>query len=225
MRLKTGIAVWLLAILFYVAPETVHGQVITAGPDSVRVLVPDTIAAEQDSKFFLKNFKQPLKNWDKPAKAALFSAVIPGGGQFYNKAYWKLPLVYATGAVLGYFYFDNNKNYQDYREALNIRVDGDSTTIDQFADNQYLGTANGQTAINALRYRRDFWRRNRDLTIILSVGAYALQIAEAYVHAHMKEFDISDELALQVRPNLLPLSSQPGNLTPGLTLTLYTRSK
>lgn len=225
MRLKTGIVVWLLATLLYVAPETVHGQVITAGPDSVRVLVPDTVAAEQDNKFFLANFKQPLKNWDKPAKAALFSAVIPGGGQFYNKAYWKLPIVYATGAVLGYFYFDNNKNYQDYRVALIRRRDGDPATVDQFADHPYLGEANGQTAVNALKYRRDFWRRNRDLTIILSVGAYALQVAEAYVHAHMKEFDISDELAIQVRPNLLPVSSQPGNLTPGLTLTLYTRPK
>ncbi|WP_266205360.1 DUF5683 domain-containing protein [Pontibacter kalidii] len=219
MRLNVGAAVWLLGMVLYFAPAQTQGQVITAGPDSVRVpIAPADTAVEEQRGFF-------LSKWDKPAKAALFSAVIPGAGQFYNKAYWKVPIVYATGAVLVYFFIDNNNQYQDYRVALLRRNDGDTTTVDQFADHPFLGEAKGTDAINNLRYRRDFWRRNRDLTIILSVAAYSLQIAEAYVHAHLREFDVSDELALRVQPNLLPLRAQPGNYTPGLTLTLYTRTK
>lgn len=220
MRLRFGAAVWLLGLVLYIAPASTQGQVITAGPDSVRVLTPDT--AEIEKKFFLSTFSQPLSSWERPAKAALFSAVVPGAGQFYNKSYWKIPIIYATGAVLGYFYIDNNNNYQDYRIALNKRLSGEQ---DQFYNDAYLGIGNGSVAVNALRYRRDFWRRNRDLTIILSVAAYSLQVAEAYVHAHLREFDVSDELALQIQPTLLPVQGQPGNLTPGLSLTLYTRSK
>ncbi len=211
---------WLLGLVLYFAPAPSQAQVITEGPDSVRVpveaVVMDTINEE---KWFF------LSEWDRPAKAAVFSAIIPGAGQFYNKSYWKIPIVYATGAVLGYFYVTNNNNYQDYRKALIQRVDNDPTTVDKFADAPYLGTSNGQTAVNALKYRRDYWRRNRDLTVILSVAAYTLQIAEAYVHAHLKEFDVSDDLALRMQPNLLPVSSQPGTLTPGFTLTLYTKSR
>lgn len=215
MRLKVGAAAWLLGMVLYFAPAQTQAQVITVGPDSVRVPVPaDTT---QKSGFF-------LSTWDKPAKAALFSAIIPGAGQVYNRAYWKVPIVYATGAVLAYFYIDNNNNFQDYRQAYIWRVDQDPTTVDQFENTPGLDLQN-PNAENNLKYRRDFWRRNRDLTIIVSVAAYTLQIAEAYVHAHLKDFDVSDELALRVQPNLLPLRSQPGSLTPGLTLTLYTRSK
>ena len=97
MRLKVGAAAWLLGMVLYFAPAQSQGQVITAGPDSVRVPVapvaPADTAAEAQGGFF-------LSKWDKPAKAAFFSAVIPGAGQVYNKAYWKVPIVYATGAVL-----------------------------------------------------------------------------------------------------------------------------
>ncbi|MCX2741618.1 DUF5683 domain-containing protein [Pontibacter anaerobius] len=214
---KVGAVAWLLGMVLYFAPAQTQGQVITAGPDSVRVPVPpDT--AEQQRGFF-------LSKWDKPAKAALFSAIIPGAGQVYNKAYWKVPIVYATGAVLTYFFIDNNDKFQDYRVALLRRTDNDSTTVDQYANHPILGVQNGTNAVSNLRYRRDYYRRNRDLTIILSVAAYTLQIAEAYVHAHLKDFEVSEDLALRVQPNLLPLRNQPGTLTPGFTLTLYTRSK
>ncbi|TPE46067.1 DUF5683 domain-containing protein [Pontibacter mangrovi] len=216
MRLKVGAMVWLLGLLLYFAPAQTHGQVITEGPDSVRVplAAADTVGKRG---FF-------LSEWDKPAKAALLSAIIPGAGQIYNKAYWKVPIIYATGGVLAYFYIENNNNYQTYRKAYLLRRDGDPTTRDEFADDLYLGE-NSSNGESLLKFRRDGWRRYRDLTIIISVAAYTLQIAEAYVHAHLKEFDVSDELTLRVQPNLVPLRSQPGNLAPGLTLTLYTRSK
>ncbi|HEY4650614.1 MAG TPA: DUF5683 domain-containing protein [Pontibacter sp.] len=211
MRLAVGI-ISLLGILAFAAPA--QAQVITVGPDSVVVPVPDTAAS--DNSFF-------LSKWNRPAKAALFSAVVPGLGQAYNKAYWKLPIIYATGGVLGYFLISHNNNYQDYRKALLIRVDGDPNTRDKYADSNIYGEARQNGTAN-LERARNFYRRNRDFTILLSIGAYGLQVAEAYVHAHMKEFDIGENLAIRVQPNVLQVPAQ-GAYTPGLSLTLYTKSK
>lgn len=212
MRLTVGIALFFLSIVAIAAPA--RAQVITAGPDSVIVsTTPDTATAE-DNRFF-------LSKWDRPAKAALFSAIVPGFGQAYNKAYWKMPIVYATGGVLAYFWIDNHTKYKDFEEALLIRRDGG---VDKYANSNKYGTNRPDNGIPYLKYARDYYRRNRDLTILLSIGAYGLQIAEAYVHAHMKEFDISDELALKVQPNIMRIPTQQA-YTPGLSLTLYTRSK
>ncbi|GAA4428076.1 hypothetical protein GCM10023188_11930 [Pontibacter saemangeumensis] len=225
MRLNAGLAALLTGFLLYFAPAPAQAQVITEGADSVRVLVPDTL--EGDKGFFLANFKN-IKNLDRPAKAALWSAVIPGGGQFYNKAYWKIPIVYATGAVLGYFLIDNNTKYQSFRTALLLRSDKDSTTVDEYANNPEFPSLNetfGGDALRNIKFRRDYYRRNRDLTVLLSIGAYALQMAEAYVHAHLKEFDVSDDLALRVQPNLIPVTAATTTMAPALTITLYTRPK
>ncbi|NEM97508.1 DUF5683 domain-containing protein [Pontibacter burrus] len=210
MRLTVGIAL-LVSILAFAAPA--HAQVITVGPDSVLVPVPDT-ATEDDNSFF-------LSKWNRPAKAALFSAIVPGLGQAYNKSYWKLPIIYATGGVLGYFLISHHNNYQDYRQALLIRLDGDENTRDKYADSNIYGEQRLNGTAN-LRRARDFYRRNRDLTILLSIGAYGLQVAEAYVHAHMKEFDISDNLTLKVQPDVMHVPTQL-SYTPGLRLTLYTK--
>lgn len=221
MRLKVGAAVWLLGMVLYFAPAHTHGQVITTGPDSVVVPVAPVDTAEAEKRGFF------LSTWDRPAKAALFSAIVPGGGQIYNKAYWKLPIVYGTGAVLTYFLIDNNTKYQDYKKAYVQRVDRDPSTIDKYANDPNFPSLNesrGAEAESNLKYRYEYYRRNRDLTIILSVAAYSLQIAEAYVHAHLREFDVGEDLALRVQPNLLHLQAQPGSFTPGVSFTLYTRS-
>ncbi|MDX5420725.1 MAG: DUF5683 domain-containing protein [Hymenobacteraceae bacterium] len=217
MRLRFGTAALLLGILLYFAPAPATGQVVTEGPDTVRVAVPDTT----QERFF-------LSRWDRPARAALFSAVVPGLGQVYNKAYWKVPIIYATGAVLGYFLIDNNNKYQDFRSAL-IQRRIDST--DRYVNSPIYGVHNPANGVlttrgtQNLKYSRDFYRRNRDLTIMLSILAYGLNIAEAYVHAHLREFDISDDLALRVQPNLVPAMGFRHTYTPGITLVLHPKSK
>lgn len=220
MRLRFGVAAFLLSIFLYFSPASVSGQVVTAGQDSVpvAVAVPDTA----QKRFF-------LSTWDKPAKAALYSAIIPGAGQVYNKAYWKVPIIYATGAVLGYFLIDNNTKYQDFREALNLR---NRDSSDVYINDRIYGVQNWNNngvltprGTENLRYSRDFYRRNRDLTIMLSVLAWGLNVAEAYVHAHLKDFDVSDDLSLRVQPNLLPVRGSSYSMAPGVTLVLYSNAK
>ena len=142
----------------------------------------------------------------RPQRIALYSALLPGLGQCANKEYWKLPIIYGGAGALTYFLVRNNRNYQTYRRALISRLDNDTNTADGFAN---LSTE------QILRYR-DAYRRDRDFTIILSTLAYLLQIADAHVFAHLKDFNVNDNLSVSP-PQALIL---PGS-TPGIGLTFH----
>lgn len=210
MRLKSYVAALVLSIGLYLTASPASGQVVTEGPDSVLVPLADT--ANTGKTFF-------LDKWNRPTKAAFYSAVFPGGGQIYNKSYWKLPIIYGTAAVLGYYLIDNNNKYQDFRLAAIQRAD----SSDKYMDSPIYGINVARGSQN-IRYARDFYRRNRDLTILISILAYGMQIAEAYVHAYLKDFDVSDDLSLRVQPGLMRVPQTIG-YTPSLTLTLYTNSR
>lgn len=127
-------------------------------------------------------------------KAALYSAILPGAGQIYNKKYWKPPIIYAGLIAIGYSIDFNNRNYQTFKLAYLYRVDGDSTTIDPF-EKIY-------TDPNALLVRKDYYRRTRDLMWIIASGVYILNIIDAYVDAQLSDFDISDKLTLNAQPGI-----------------------
>ncbi|CAN5465414.1 hypothetical protein BH11BAC1_BH11BAC1_20570 [soil metagenome] len=130
----------------------------------------------------------------KANRAALFSAVLPGAGQIYNKKYWKPPIIYAGFIALGYAIEFNNRNYKIFRRAYQYRTDPDSTTIDEFV--------NIYPDANALLVRKDYYRRTRDLMWIISSGVYILNIIDAYVDAQLSDFDISDDLSLNAQPGI-----------------------
>ena len=111
-----------------------------------------------------------------PAKAAFYSAVIPGLGQIYNKSYWKVPLVYAAIGTPIYFYKRRQQGYTD----------------DEF----YL---NGQPLLSTDGLRRgiQFYRRNKELSILIGIGMYALNVIEANVDAHLKQFNVDERLSLE----------------------------
>jgi hypothetical protein len=126
-------------------------------------------------------------------RAALMSAIIPGAGQVYNKKYWKVPIKYAGGAVLYYFIKTNNDEYHKYKEAQVIRNDGDPETIDDY-DPQFTN--------EDLETRKDYYRRNRDLSYILAGTLYVLNIVDAYVDSQLMDFDVSDNLSLKINPGI-----------------------
>jgi len=142
-------------------------------------------------------------------KAAWMSAVLPGLGQAYNKSYWKIPVLYAGAATLVFFINENNKEYQSYKDAYLYRLDGDPATV----DDRYPNLTDADIAV-----RKDYYRRNRDFSIILTGVLYVLNIIDAYVDAHLKEFDISDDLSLRTRPWMSP--SPAGPCTAGISLSL-----
>jgi hypothetical protein len=124
-----------------------------------------------------------------PARAAFYSAIVPGLGQVYNKKYWKVPLVYGGLGLTVYYYSFNNKEYHNYRDAYK----------DLLAGRQITGKLAGLDADRLLRGQR-FHQRNRDLSMLLTVGVYLLNIIDANVDAHLMQFNVNDNLSL--RPSL-----------------------
>ncbi|MGB0980947.1 MAG: DUF5683 domain-containing protein [Winogradskyella sp.] len=126
----------------------------------------------------------------RPAKAAFFSAIIPGLGQAYNKKYWKIPIVYAALGTGVYFYDRNNKQYNRYRDAYKRRLAG-------FKDDEFYGDGATPTLSNdALIRAQDQFRRNKELSLLVTIGMYALNIIEANVDAHLLQFNVDENLSL-----------------------------
>tara|TARA_A100001037_G_scaffold301568_1_gene331377 strand:- start:704 stop:1219 length:516 start_codon:yes stop_codon:yes gene_type:complete len=125
-----------------------------------------------------------------PKKAALLS-LIPGAGQVYNKKYWKVPIIYAGLITSAYYINDNNHQYKAYKKAYLIRIDNDPNTTDEYV---------GQYSSNDLIVLKDFYRRNREISILCFVGVYILNIVDASVDAHLFDYDISENISLNVSP-------------------------
>ena len=159
------------------------------------VVLRDTI--EQATLTFVKD-KKPLKmerDWStwrpNPQRALWLALVIPGGGQIYNRKYWKLP---------------NNMMYKDYSQAYLDIMDDDPTTASY---NKFLHLGRQITPANEARYkqifksRKDKYRRWRDLSFFCMIGIYAVSVIDAYVDAELSSFDISKDLSLKVRPTVI----------------------
>jgi hypothetical protein len=139
-----------------------------------------------------------------PARAAFYSAIVPGLGQGYNKRYWKIPIVYGAIGTGVYVYSFNNQEYRRYRDAYKQRLKG--------LDDEFKGQFSDATLINAQRT----FQRNRDLALIVTIGLYVLNIIDANVDAHLKQFNVSNDLSF--RPEVYPTDiNQQQNV--GLTMT------
>ena len=132
-------------------------------------------------------------------KASLYSAIIPGGGQFYNKTHWKIPLIYASIGTALYTAKWNQKEYLHYKEAYEYRTDTDESTIDIY-ENQY-------TESNLITIK-NYYRNNRDLAYIITVGIYLLNIIDASVDAHLFKFNVNEDISLNIQPQLMQTSYQ-----------------
>ncbi len=137
-----------------------------------------------------------------PAKAAFYSAVLPGLGQAYNKKYWKIPVIYAGMAVGVYFYIQNDQEYDRFRNAYKRRLAG-------FTDDEFWG--DGATAIVSDERLRDAQKdaqRNKDLSIVVTGVFYLLNIIDANVDAHLQQFNVNEDLTLEPNFNINPINSQ-----------------
>lgn len=175
--------------------------------DSLNVNITDSLSVVVDTTFAKKKMEQDWSTWRPDPKRALWLAlVIPGGGQIYNRKYWKLPIVY--GGFIGCLYAMNwnNSMYKDYSQAYLDLMDNDPGTQSY---NQFLHLGMQITPANQSRYedifkkRKDKYRRWRDLSFFVMVGVYALSVIDAYVDAELSVFDISEDLSLRVEPTIL----------------------
>lgn len=198
-------------------------------PDSVKV--EEAIRVEEKADSTVKavlakadSLPRPdvkLKTFKPDPNKVLLYSLVPGLGQIYNRKYWKLPIVY--GGFMGFMYAItwNNRNYKDYSEAysdiiydygLVLQAEKDGKTYDGPWGSwiNYINPGSEATEVKSttlqdnLKRRKDFYRRYRDLSIILAVGFYALTIIDAYVDAQLFDFDISPDLSLHWSPDITP---------------------
>lgn len=142
-------------------------------------------------------------------KATTLSTICPGAGQIYNKSYWRVPIVIGGMASTIYTIDWNNRGYKRFKTAYALRVDYDKNP------DKYPGGAadefRGAYSATFLKNLKDSYRRNRDLCILLTAGVYMLQIIDAHVDAHLQDYDISDDLTMNLEPyfDYSPIDSQP----------------
>ena len=192
--------------------------VVVAPPDStVQAVLQSADSASQVNKVKEVDMK-PFK--PNPTKAVIFSAILPGLGQIYNRAYWKLPIVY--GGFMGCIYAItwNNKNYKDYSSAyFDLMYDVKNNPDDPkkwseswvsiakkngYEPEKFITDTRCQDNINR---RKDYFRRYRDLSIIITAGVYAICMIDAYVDAQLFDFDISPDLSMRLEPMVMPKTS------------------
>ena len=135
-----------------------------------------------------------------PTRATWLAVVFPGGGQIYNRKYWKLPIFYGGFAGCAYALTWNSKMYKDYSQAYLDIMDSNPNTnsYEQLLPPNHRYS--NEQLQNTLRRRKDMFRRYRDLSIFAFIAVYILSIVDAYVDAELSDFDISPDLSMGVEP-------------------------
>ena len=132
-------------------------------------------------------------------KATTLSFICPGAGQVYNKSYWKVPIVIGGMVSMGYVIDWNTRGFKRYKLAYDLRNDFDQNPSN-YPDGVSKDEFNGRYTASYLKNLRDAYRRNRDLSIIITAAVYAFQVVDAHVDAHLKDFDVSDNLTVSLEP-------------------------
>lgn len=132
-------------------------------------------------------------------KATTLSFICPGAGQIYNKSYWKVPIVIGGMVSMAYVIDWNTRGFRRYKDAYALRSDFDNNP-GNYPDGVSKDEFQGRYSATYLKNLRDAYRRNRDLSIILTAAVYAFQIVDAHVDAHLKDFDVSDDLTVRLEP-------------------------
>ena len=180
-----------------------------AVPDtSLNRVLPDTLPArnapilakpgpEQAAYDSLRGKAKPFQ--PNPKKSALYSSILPGAGQIYNRQYWKAPVIYAGMAVSFYFLIDNSRQYQSFRRGYIARINNPNVQ-DDFT-NRY-----NQAELKILQ---DAYKKYLDMTILFTGLGYTLQVLDALAFAHLKNFDVSKDISMKVETVAMP-NGDPG---------------
>ncbi|WP_323788665.1 DUF5683 domain-containing protein [Psychroserpens sp.] len=147
----------------------------------------DSLNVDTDLMVVMDSIKSKPINILAPSKAAFYSAVLPGLGQAYNKKYWKIPIVYAAIGTGVYFYVTNDKEYNRYRDEFKRRLAGNSQFDGEFPGVSDEGLINAQQTL----------KRNKELSLLITIGLYALNIVDANVDAHLLQYNVDQNLAIK----------------------------
>ena len=210
--MKTFIAGFTIFFTILTGNLAVEAQQINVSNDSLQVTSP------------------VVKEVRSPKKASIYAALFPGLGQIYNRKYWKLPIVYGGYAGLIYVLGWNNNQYKDFFEGYRIIAQKISAVdltpeerkfLDNLIKNPSISLDNPSTfkyISTQLKSGKDYYRRNRDLTIIGIAALHVLSIIDASVDANLFDFDISDDLSMRIEP--MPVNFGDRNMVMGFNLSI-----
>ncbi|WP_426059488.1 DUF5683 domain-containing protein [Hymenobacter sp. B1770] len=232
-------AVLFVLLVLLLAGQSAQAQVF--GPTTPTVIRPDTAetrevvvtaeakrnkaaadSAKRTERMF-RAFGYEGIRLTRPGKAALLAAILPGAGQIYNRRWWKLPLVYGSlgGVIYGEYLYQTR--YRQYADASNL-LKAESAIPGGWRpqDPRLPLPVRQERTIEGIDTGVQFYRRNRDIFILYIGIAYSLQIVDALVDAHLKDFDVSSDLSLHWQPTLLLVPGQPLALptAPGVAFAL-----
>jgi len=177
-------------------------------PDTTNITDKKKGRKPQEDRFLYKVFK---KDYPNPKTAMLLSFALPGMGQVYNRRWWKPPLVWAGMGWSIYKIVENTNNYKIYRDAYINSLAGETTGF----EGQRVNTPAN------LKQFRDGFDKNRQLSFVAAILVYGIQGAEAFVDAHLRTFDVSDDLSLKMRVKPAFDSNFNGEITMGIGLSFY----
>ncbi len=177
-----------------------------------------TLMDEEDSVAInreLERLQRKKQFVPDPQRALWLGLVFPGGGQIYNRKYWKLPIFYGGLVGCAYAYSWNNQMYRDYAQAYLDLMDDDPTTksYEQMLPLKYSIEGQESRFQETFRRKKDYYRKYRDLSLFCMIGVYLLSVVDAYVDAHLSVFDISEDLSLRIEPAVIQKDRQVRNLS------------
>lgn len=164
------------------------------------------IKVSADTLITAKKKKTVYDSTYNPNKAVIRSLILPGWGQATNKKYWKIPLVYGALGTTGYLFARNIKQYREARQAYILATDRDPNNDNQIKQ-PYFSVKDQPDRI---RVFRNAVRQNIDYCVIFFIAFWGLNVADAAVDAHLKTFDVSDDLSLNIKAGYSPIANTNG---------------
>lgn len=183
----------------------------TIVPPVVNTVVSNNLAdqnkMQQEIKKTITSDTTTVSSWHPNSTIAMLCSIIPGGGQIYNRKYWKVPIVYGAFTACIYAVTWNSRTYNEYRNAYRDYMSSDPVKNNSWLDFAPYGAKaedykNYSQLKESLKRGNDAFRRYRDLSIIVTVGVYLLSFLDAYVDAQLYEFDISPDLSMRLTPDV-----------------------
>jgi hypothetical protein len=184
-----------LFFLFFIIALFIGASAKAQKTDTIHSSIPDSVLMKKHN----------------PTKATIYSAILPGLGQIYNKKWWKVPIIYAGFGVMTYFIWSNTDEYLTYRSAMIEKQYGNT-------NGNYADLVNKYT-LDELNSSAEYYRRNLEISILITSVWYILNIIDATVDAHLYTYNIDEDLSLRVSPGLIP-NVDTWKPQPGISLTL-----
>jgi hypothetical protein len=179
--------------------------------------IPDSTLEKSDAIYKGTKSQQvldsiELRQQKSYRKATLYSAILPGAGQVYNKKYWKVPLVIAALGIPAYLYFDNKKIYNQAQYALVVTINQSGPDSVAKVAPDFLPLVQSGN-VNAIINVRDEARKDQDYSVLFFLLFYGLNIVDATVDAHLKDFNVNSDLSFKIKPMIMPGPTPSAGIT------------